>query len=156
MSIAVSTTSGARAAWVASRLRARVAFLFVILGAAVVGALATQPDITARAVADSGADLTRLLRAMAAIKVLMAAGAAAGVLWRLAAPVSLAGFAAYAVAGAAMAAGPGLIWGMAHVAAGAVLLHAGLLATVVLLWRDPAVGQRLASLVTARRARRIA
>jgi hypothetical protein len=45
---------------------------------------------------------------------------------------------------------------MAHVAAGAVLLHAGLLATVVLLWRDPAVGQRLASLVAARRARRIA
>jgi hypothetical protein len=43
---------------------------------------------------------------------------------------------------------------MAHVATGAALLHAGLFATIVLLWRDPAVGARLASLVAARRARR--
>jgi hypothetical protein len=154
MSFAVSTTPSTRTAWVAAPMRARATVLFIILAAALAGALATGADTSARAVAESGADLTRLLRAMAAIKVLMAAAAAGAVVWRLAAPVSPAWLAGYALAGAAMAAGPGLIWGMAHVAAGAALLHAGLIATVVLLWRDPATGQRLAHLVAARRARR--
>jgi hypothetical protein len=113
----------------------------------------TGGEATARAVADSGADLTRLLRAMAALKAMMAVAAGAAVLWRLGVPVGLAWFAGYAMAAAAMAAGPGLIWGMAHVAGGAVLLHAGLLATIVLLWRDPVVGDRLAALVAQRRAR---
>jgi hypothetical protein len=132
----------------------RGVLLLVVLAAAVAGALATGADATARAVSDSGADLMRLLRAMAAIKALIAAGAVAAVWWRLAMPATPRWFLGYAVAGAAMAAGPGLIWGMAHVAAGALLLHAGLLATVVLLWRDPAVGERLAAVLAARRARR--
>jgi hypothetical protein len=51
-----------------------------------------------------------------------------------------------------MAAGPVLIWGMVQVGAGALLLHAGLLASLLLLWRDPVVGARLAALVAKRRA----
>jgi len=132
----------------------RWALALVIAAAALGGMLATDAGATARAVAESGAELTRLLRAMAALKALMAAGAAASVLWRLGAPAAFSWFTGYALAAAAMAAGPGLIWGMAHVAAGAALLHAGLIAAIVLLWRDPVVGERLAALVAARRARR--
>ncbi len=39
-----------------------------------------------------------------------------------------------------MAAGPVLIWEMVHVRLGVLLLHSGLLAGGLLLWRDPAVG----------------
>ena len=35
-----------------------------------------------------------------------------------------------------MAAAPGLIWSMAHVVAGAVLLHGGLVLVAVLFWTD--------------------
>lgn len=152
MSIAISTASGATR--LATPTPTRATLLLVIAAAAVAGFVATGADATAAAVADSGADLARLLRAMATIKMAMAACAAACVVWRLGSPVAPKWFAGYALAAAAMAAGPGLIWDMAHVAAGAALLHAGLFATVVLLWRDPAVGARLASLVAARRARR--
>jgi hypothetical protein len=154
MTIALSATSSASRPRGLAPAVPRAAFLFVIAAAAVAGALATGAETSARAVADSGDDLTRLLRAMALIKALIAAGAAAAVLWRLAAPTAPAWFARYALTGALMAAGPGLIWGMAHVALGAVLLHAGLAATIVLLWRDPAVGRRLAEMVAERRARR--
>jgi hypothetical protein len=51
-----------------------------------------------------------------------------------------------------MAAGPGLIWQMAYVRTGALLLHAGLFAALILLWRDPAMGARLGAMVAARRA----
>jgi hypothetical protein len=67
--------------------------------------------------------------------------------------VTLAWWAAYALACAGMAAGPGLIWQMASVRAGALTLHVGLLAGLILLWRDPAVGARLAIIVAARRAK---
>ncbi len=51
-----------------------------------------------------------------------------------------------------MAAGPVLIWDMAHIRSGALLLHAGLLAGGLLLWRDPVVGARLGAIVARRRA----
>jgi hypothetical protein len=116
---------------------------------ALVGVLAA-PGNAAAALADP--DLTRLLRAMAGLKALAAAGAIAAAWWRLGAPVTWLRFAAYALASAAMAVGPGLIWQMAHVVIGALLLHGGLLAAIVLLWRDPAMGARLAELLAARRA----
>jgi len=94
--------------------------------------------------------LTRLLRAMAVIKILMAAAACAAVYWRLAAPVGPWRLAAYAAAAAAMAAGPGLIWNMAHIAAGAALLHGGLLATILCLWRDPGMAWRLEQAIARR------
>jgi hypothetical protein len=40
---------------------------------------------------------------------------------------------------------------MVYVGSGAVLLHGGIFAAVVLLWRDPSVGQRLAAMIAARR-----
>ena len=142
-----AATRARRRAAGAARLRGLL-ILGVVLAAA--GGLAV-PGNGAAALLDP--ELTRLLRAMAALKALAAAGAIAAVLWRLGAPVTLLRFAGYVLACAAMAAGPGLIWQMAHVAGGALLLHGGLLAAIVLLWRDPAVGARLAERLTARRAR---
>jgi hypothetical protein len=109
-------------------------------------------EASASAIALAGADLTHLLRAMALLKVAMAAGMAAAVFWRLGSPVTLAWWAAYALACAGMAAGPGLIWQMAYVGMGALLLHVGLFAALILLWRDPATGSRLGTMVAARRA----
>jgi len=133
----------------ASPVAARVLLALVIVAAVAAGLLAAGLQSPA-AVADP--DLTRLLRAMAVMKSVMAAGAAAAVLWRLGAAVAWPWLASYAAACAAMTAGPGLIWGMAHVGLGAALLHGGLLATGLLLWRDPAVGSRLSAIVAVRRA----
>lgn len=58
---------------------------------------------------------------------------------------------AYMAAGAAASAGPVLIWGMVHLGLGALLLHAGLFAALVLLWRDPAVAAELGAMVAERR-----
>ena len=89
---------------------------------------------------------------MAALKLLFAGAAAAAVLWRLGAPISATRWAGYALAAAAAWAGPGLIWGLAHIALGALLLHGGLIATAVLVWRDPATRARLSEIVARRRA----
>lgn len=88
---------------------------------------------------------------MAAIKGGIAIAGSAVVLWRLGAAISPPWLAAYAITCASMALGPGLIWSMSHVVLGALLLHGGLFATMILLWRDPAVGARLADMVAARR-----
>jgi hypothetical protein len=125
--------------------------LTLITAAFIAGFLVTGTEATTLAIGRDGADLTRLMRFLAAIKGVMALAASAAVLWRLGVAISLPLFAAYAVTCAAMAAGPGLIWSMSHVALGALLLHGGLFATVLLLWNDPAVGARLADMVAARR-----
>ncbi len=128
---------------------ARFAFILILAAAAVAGfAAASAPAASS---ADPG--LTQVLRAMALIKSAMAAGAAAAVFWRLGGTISPVRLTLYTAAGAAMAAGPGLIWTMTNLAAGALLLHAGLAATAILLWRDPAVGRRLSEIVAARRAK---
>jgi hypothetical protein len=131
---------------------ARALLVLVTAASAAVGLLATGTETAASAIALAGSDLTHLLRAMALLKVAMAAGMAAAVLWRFGSPVKLVWWAAYALACAGMAAGPGLIWQMAYVRSGALLLHAGLFAAVILLWRDPAVGVRLGAMIAARRA----
>ncbi len=89
---------------------------------------------------------------MAAIKLLLAGLAGAVLYWRLGAALGAARLAAYLAAGGAMAAGPGLIWGLTHVVAGAALLHGGLLATILLLWRDPGMAARVDAAIAARRA----
>jgi hypothetical protein len=122
--------------------------------ATVAGLARCGTDASAHAVLQAGADLTRLLRAMAGLKALMAAGALAAVWWRLGAAASLPWIAGYALAGAAMAAGPGLIASMVYVRSGALLLHAGLFATLVMLWRDPAMGMRLHEAIMRRRLRK--
>jgi hypothetical protein len=154
MSSAAASPASAPAGTIktASPASARVLLALVIVAAVAAGLLATGPEPAAHAADAAGVDLTRLLRAMAVLKSAMAAGAAAAVLWRLGAAVSWPWLGAYAAACAAMAAGPGLIWGMAHVGLGAALLHGGLFATCLLLWRDRAVGVRLSAIVAARRA----
>jgi hypothetical protein len=136
---------------IGSPVFARALLALIVIAAFAGGVLATGHAAAAQATATAGDDLVRLLRAMAAIKLLFAAGAIAAILWRLGFAVTPPRFAGYAAAGAAMAAGPGLIWQMAHVATGALLLHAGLLSAIVLLWRDPAVTARLADMVRLRR-----
>ncbi|MBV9118053.1 MAG: hypothetical protein JOY63_11905 [Acetobacteraceae bacterium] len=131
---------------------ARALLLLAIAGALAAGAFTTDAATTSHIAAQEGGDWTRLLRGMALLKAAMAAGATAAVLWRLGGAVSAPWWAAYALACAAMWAGPGLIWGLAHIGLGALLLHGGLAATIVLVWRDPAVAARLAELVARRRA----
>jgi hypothetical protein len=131
--------------------RSAQVLLVAVAGAALAAGLAFNSG-SEHAVAQAGPDLTRLLRAMAAMKAMMAVGAIAVVLWRLQSPVLAGRFSLYAAATAGMAAGPGLIWTMAHVASGAFLLHAGLIASVLLLWRDPEVSRRLELLVARKRA----
>ncbi len=109
----------------------------VLLLAASAGVLATSAPDAARAVARGGAELTQLLRMMALLKLALVAGAAALVRWRLRFPVRPALAGGYLAGMAAMAAAPGLIWSMAHVVAGAVLMHGGLALLAVLFWRDP-------------------
>ena len=135
-----------------SPLMARALLVLVTAASVAAGLLVTGTEVSTSAIALAGADLTHLLRAMALLKVAMAAGMAAAVLWRLGSPVTLAWWAAYALACAGMAAGPGLIWQMAYVRTGALLLHAGLFAALILLWRDPVMGARLGTMVAARRA----
>jgi hypothetical protein len=129
----------------------RVGMLTLMVAALIAGFLVTGTGAENLAIGRDGADLTRLLRFMAAIKGVIAIAASAAVLWRLGAVISPPWFVAYAVTCAAMAAGPGLIWSMSHVALGALLLHGGLFATIILFWRDPAVAARLADMVAVRR-----
>jgi hypothetical protein len=113
----------------------------VVFALASLAITATYAHVHSGTVTDPA--LTRLLRAMAAIKVLLAGLAGAAVLWRLVVPAGLPWLAAYAAAAAATVAGPVLIWNLSHIAAGALLLHGGLLATILLLWRDPGTAERL-------------
>lgn len=133
--------------------KARTLLLLVITAGIAAGWLVTGSADSAAAIGQAGADLTRLLRAMAVLKVMLAAPVAAAIFWRLAAPATWPWLAAYALVGAGMAAGPGLIWDMVYVRSGAFLLHAGLFGAIVLLWRDRQVGLMLHSLVAARRLR---
>jgi hypothetical protein len=129
----------------------RAGILTIMTAGLIAGFIATGTEASNLAILHDGAELTRLMRFMAAIKLVIAIAGAAAVLWRLGVAISLLWFTAYAVTCTAMVAGPGLIWGMAHVGLGALLLHGGLFGTIVLVWRDPAVAARLADMVAARR-----
>ena len=133
---------------------ARGLFVLLIVAAAALGVVSTDAVTAQAAAAEAGEDLTRLLRLMMLIKAALVAVAVSAAFWRLGWPVSPVRFGTYALAGTAMVAGPGLIWSMAHVGLGALLMHAGLAATVVLLWRDPAVMGAMAAALKRRAARR--
>jgi len=98
------------------------------------------------------AELTHLLRAMAVLKLSFVAAAAGTILWRLQAPVSGPMLAAYALTCAAMAAGPGMIWYLAHLGPASLLLHGGVAVSALLLWREGAVARLLEDVITRRRA----
>jgi hypothetical protein len=149
ISITTNAITPARSA-IVSPAAVRFALVTIIVAGLIAGFTATGGSATATAIAHDGAALTRLMRFMAALKALIAIGAAAAVLWRLGAAISLPWFAAYAVTTGAMAAGPGLIWSMAHIGLGALLLHGGLFSTILLFWRDPAVSTRLGEMLAVR------
>ena len=141
-----------RALPVPAPLLRRLAMLVLIGGGLAAGFVVTPAHLAGDAAVQAGPDLTRLLRAMALLKAMGAAALVAGVLWRLGAAITPAWFAAYAAACGASLAGAALIWDMAHVGTGALLLHGGLIAGAVLLWRDKAAVRQLAALVARRRA----
>ena len=148
-----SSTTAPAGAGALSPAVSRALLALVVAISLAAGLLATGAEASASAIALAGPDLTHLLRGMALLKALMAAGMVAAVMWRLGSPVTLAWWAAYALACAITVAGPGLIWQMASIRVGALTLHVGLMAALILLWRDPAVGARLAMIVAARRAK---
>jgi hypothetical protein len=129
---------------------ARGLLILVIAAAASAGLAGIASPASSLAVAHAGADLTRVLRFMAALKALIAVAAAAAVVWRLGAGITLPWFAAYSASCGAMAAGPGVIWAMVHVGLGAVLLHGGLIATILLLCRDRGTRGRMAAILVRR------
>ena len=83
--------------------------------------------------------LALLLRFMAALKAAAVLGAIGLTSWRLHRPVTPGTQFGYLAALAAMAAAPGLIWSLTHVAAGAVLFHAGLFGFLICALRDDAL-----------------
>jgi hypothetical protein len=111
--------------------------------AAGLGYVVTGQAETHAAIAAAGPELTRLLRGMALIKGLIAAVVLMAVFWRLQFPATQLRVGAYIGACAAMVAGPFLVWDLAHIIAGAVLLHAGLMMAVLLGWRDETVAQAM-------------
>ena len=107
-----------------------------ILAAAAGLAIGHQPAAHGAALTD--ADLARLLRFMALTKAVLTIIAFGLVCWRLRLAASPRLATAYIGALALMAAGPGLIWSMTHIIAGAILFHAGLLSLLALGWTDGA------------------
>ena len=118
---AIQDKVAVRSGWIAGRAVLGGA---IVAGAALAG-LATSAEEAARAAQAAGPELTRLLQAMAGLKLIFAGGLLAFTYWRLAVAAPTWRLACYATAGAAMAAGPVLIWEMAHVGLGALLLHSG-------------------------------
>lgn len=113
----------------------RAALAAAVLLAVAVAHLSANGAASARAAA-ADPELAWLLRSMALTKAAMAAAA----VWladRLLLRVSLGpGLTAGLVAAAAtMAAAPVLMWHVAHVGAGALLFHAGMVLLLVLGWR---------------------
>ena len=132
-----------RARWRAPAVPYRAILLAMIAAAGAAGFAVTGADATRAAVRDAGPELAQLLRMMALLKVALAAGALGLVDWRLRQPVSPRLAAAYLAGAGLMAVGPGLIWDMAHVVLGAVLLHAGLALMIVLACTDGGIGWRI-------------
>ena len=116
----------------------RAGLLYAAVGAAGLGGL-----VAGRWVGSGGEgmewQLVFLLRFMALVKGAMVLGALGLTQWRLRRPASDRLALGYGVALATMALAPGLIWSLAAIAPGAACFHAGLLAFLVLAWRDDAV-----------------
>jgi hypothetical protein len=103
---------------------------------ALAGFAATGQAASAAAMHDAGPDLAMLLRFMAMVKAMFALGLVSLAAWRLGFPARPGVVAAYVAACVLMPAGVGLIWHLAHVVAGAVLFHAGLLTMLAVGWAD--------------------
>ncbi len=120
----VGAATSARISW-------RVVLLLAITTGLAAGFLAQGPAASALATERSGPELTMLLRFMALVKG--GAGLALGALaaWRLGRPTPAGVALAYVAAAALLSAAPFLVWGMVHVAIGALAFHAGWLMLLV-------------------------
>ena len=143
------TMGGARVA-PGVRVGGRVALVAAVAGAGALGFVGVGGD------GGAGSDLVVLMRFMAGVKAAMALGAVALVWWRMGAPVGWGTAAAYVAASALMAAGPGLIWDMRHVGLGAMAVHGGLSALLVVGWLDRAGWNGVLGEALARRRLRLA
>ena len=143
----MSTTVGTRAA---PGLRVNGGRLLLAGAVAAAGVLGLGGDG-----GGAGSELLVLMRFMAGVKAAMALGAVALVWWRMGAPVGRGTAAAYVMAAAVMAAGPGLIWDMRHIALGAAAVHGGLSALLVVGWLDRAGWNGLVGEAVARRRMRL-
>ena len=132
-----------------SRTRRRV-----LTGAVVLATAAGLAPGFAEAPVGGEPGFVLLLRFMAALKIATALGAAGLTWWRLGYPMDARRVVSAIGASAAMAFGAGVLWGMAHLVAGAVLFHAALLGWLVLCYADrSAIGAALASVVARRSLR---
>ena len=149
----MSITMGGTQAAPGVRAGGRVALVAVFAGAGALGFL----GFAGGGDGGAGSDLVVLMRFMAGVKAAMALGAVALVWWRMGAPVGRGTAAAYVAASALMAAGPGLIWDMRHVGLGAMAVHGGLSALLVVGWLDRAgwSGVLGGALVRRRQAQRV-
>lgn len=144
----MSTTVGARAAPGLRENGGRLALAGAVAATGVLGFLGGDDG-------GAGSDLLVLMRFMAGVKAAMALGAVALVWWRMGAPVGRGAAAAYVVAAAVMAVGPGLIWDMRHIALGAVAVHGGLSALLVVGWLDRVGWNGMVGDAVARRRKRL-
>jgi hypothetical protein len=83
--------------------------------------------------------LALLMRFMVLVKAAMVIAAFALAHWRLRTPIGGVAAAGLVAATAMMALAPGLIWSMRHIVLGAACFHAGLIAYLVVAWRDGSV-----------------
>jgi hypothetical protein len=137
-----------------SPLAAQIALCAAVLAIVAAGAALGGSSAQAALARSADPELVRLLRGMAAIKALTAAGVMAAVLWRLAEKVTLLSLGAYGLACGLLALGPLMIWSLAHLIGGVVTFYAGLLCALVMLARDPAAARRLKARLAALDARR--
>jgi len=114
-----------------------------VLIAGALGYISTNGEAASRAAIGAGEELTRLLRMMTLLKVALGAGALALVSVRFRFPISRPLAFSYVAAGTVMAAGPGVMWNMAHIGLGALLLHGGLASLFALAWIDGGTTWRL-------------
>lgn len=130
----ISAGTHPRAGHVALPVPNRTVLVAAVAGAVLAGFAVAGWGADAPRMADG--ELTHLLRMMAVLKLVLALGAAFLVDWRLRQPVGPRAVAAYVAGAGMMAAGPGLIWGLAHLVLGAVLFHAGVAMLLVLACKD--------------------
>ena len=146
LSVGLTVGTGQIAARPVALTAARWRMLLLALAAAsaVIGFGVTAGAEALRAVTDAGPELVRLLRLMTVLKSVLGLGALALVSLRFRFPVEPRTAFGYLAGGALMAAGPGVMWNMAHIGWGALLFHSGLAVLFILAWMDGGTKWRVA------------
>ena len=120
----------------APRISASLLWRMALLGVALAAAALPIALLPQGAVFSADPALGRLLRGMAALKALMAVGAAAAVWWRLGRPIAAPFAGGYLGVVTALAAATGLVWQAAAPHVAGALFHGGLLTLAILALRD--------------------